>query len=41
MCILCICVFYVSVYIHIHRERMLLLGNLSEGEFYTIFTTFL
>lgn len=31
MCILYRCIFYVSVYIHIHTDRMLLFGNLTEG----------
>ena len=25
------CIFYVSVYIHIHTDRMLLFGNLTES----------
>lgn len=33
------CILYVSVYIHIHTDRMLLFGNLTES--CTILTTFL
>lgn len=39
MCILYRCIFYVSVYIHTHTDRMLLFGNLTEG--CTILITFL